>query len=83
MQPLAGSVTVRVYVPASIAEISSFVLVKPFGPTQLYVAPEVVLPPLMAMLVTEQVNVPPPLTDTFGVVVFKVTFTASLAEQFV
>ena len=46
VQPFAGLVTVKVYVPAAVTVGFCVAFANPPGPDQLYVAPEVVeLPP--------------------------------------
>ena len=73
LQPLAGFVTVTVYVPAAHTVGFCEVEVKPLGPLQLYVAPltlEVAL-----ILIHEPQARAPPVAVITGAVLFSVTTT--------
>ena len=83
VHPLAGSVTISVYVPGALTIISSVVAIGPPGPLQLKDVPPVVDPPFRMKEVVEQVSSPPPVAIIFGTAVFEVTITSSVAVQVV
>ena len=73
VQPLAGSVTVTVYVPPTLTVGISREEVNPPGPLQLNVAPAVVELAISCTEVIVQVSIPQGAIVTFGAVVFEVT----------
>jgi hypothetical protein len=86
VQPLTGSVTVSVYVPAAltvgVAVLAPETMFPPLLATQLKVAPAVVDEPDNWSDVTEHVSSLSGPAFTFGATVFAVTttFTGSLAQ---
>lgn len=86
VQPLTGSVTVSVYVPAAftvgVAVFAPDTMFPPLLATQLKVAPVVVDEPDNWIEVTEHVNSVSGPASTLGAAVFDVTttFTGSLAQ---
>jgi hypothetical protein len=81
VQPLAGSVTVRVYRPGALTEGVAEVEEKPPGPLQLKVAPGVEDEPLSVTEVVVHVSVLSAPASTFGAVMFCATSTVSVAVQ--
>lgn len=81
VQPLAGSVTVTVYVPAAVTDGFADAELKPAGPLQLYVAPGAEDEPLRFTDVTAQVIVCAEPVLTFGGVVLAFTVCIAVAVQ--
>ena len=74
VHPVVGLVAIRVYAPAAVAVAVAPVAVKPLGPVQAKVVPEVVEAPVKVTLVVEQVREPETVAVTpAGAVVTWVT----------